>query len=220
MRSFRQGVLKIVGAVALAAVVVLGGGGAVSASPVGTLVSGQVVCDENANQSVVWTFENYSSGTLTIAKATVDHSGLTSGSIGDANVNMGPSFIVPSGGTATGITYTSNNPFVTLGPLSITVSFDGGSVSTSVQLVGCVAGATTTTGGAATTTTVAPTTVAPTTGAPTTVAATDQSVADTFAPPTGSSLPATGDDHTGLVTLAMLMLLGGFALLVVRRPVR
>ena len=210
MRSFEQGLCKIVGAAALAVLVVQFGGGIVSAETP-TNVSGQVVCDENANQSVVWTFENHSQGTLTIAKATVDHSGLTSGSIGDANVNMGPSFIVPSAGNATGTTYTSNTPFVTLGQLSITVNFDGGSVSTTVQLVGCDVGVTTTTR-SPTTTSPAATTTSPA------VATTIQATTSTDLTGSGVKLPATGTrDSALLVPLAAALVGIGALLLTARR---
>ena len=206
MRSFGQGVGRIMGAAAFAALVVLGGGGAVSAGTP-TKVSGQVVCDENANQSVVWTFENHTQGTLTIAKATVDHSGLTSGSIGDSNVNLNP-YIVPSGQNAVGTTYTSNSPFVTLGQLKLTVTFNGGEVSATVQLVGCEVGVTTTTG--------APTTTSPA------VATTVPATTSTVLTGSGVKLPAAGtrDAQLLLPLAAALVAIGALMLTVRRRSLR
>jgi hypothetical protein len=191
--------------IGLASLLVVGNVGTASAGNASNVVAVEV-CDINLNLSVTWTFTNNTNGTATIATAIVNNSLLTSGSINSVNVNMGPSFIVPSLGQASGQTFTSSNP-PTAGTLSIVVSFTDAQntplqVSTSIVLTPCVAPTPTTAGATTTTTSAATTTTA------TGVAA------------AAGQLPHVGQNNSSLPWIALGLVGSGLALVSVRRRPR
>ena len=206
--SARWKVAPLAMTIGLASLFVAGTTGTASAGTPSNVV-GVEVCDVNLNLSVTWTFTNHTTGTATISTAIVNSSLLTSGSINSVNVNMGPSFIVPTGGTASGQTFTASSP-APVGTLSILVSWldplDAFQTSSfSLLLTPCLAPSPTTAGASTTTTST-------TVSAATTTAAAVAGVS--------GQLPHVGQSNGSLPWIALGLVGTGLGLASVRRRPR